>query len=75
MSTFSQVADTVGPTHIWASVTSFIHSIRTAIALNAEADVRLAEMRRLQACSNETLAELGVQRDDIVRHVFRDLYT
>lgn len=75
MSTFPQVADTVGPSHIWTSLASLLQSVRKAIALSAETDARLAEMRRLQASSDAKLAELGVERDDIVRHVFRDLYT
>ncbi|MGR3511166.1 MAG: DUF1127 domain-containing protein [Paracoccaceae bacterium] len=75
MSTFSQVADTVGPSHIWTSITSFLQSVRKAIALSAETDARLAEVRRLQACTDAKLAELGVERENIVRHVFRDLYT
>ncbi|WP_299786232.1 DUF1127 domain-containing protein [uncultured Marivita sp.] len=40
----------------------------------AEANSRVREVERLQALSDETLAEKGIKREDIVRHVFRDLY-
>jgi uncharacterized protein YjiS (DUF1127 family) len=39
-----------------------------------EANSRIREVERLQAMSDDALAAKGIRRDDIVRHVFRDLY-
>lgn len=60
---------------------SFLHLIgapfralgRFFIAI-AEQNARLQQVERLQAKSDDELAKLGLKRDDIVRHVFRDLY-
>lgn len=38
-----------------------------------EKRARMAEMARLDAKSDEELSRMGLQRDDIPRHVFRDL--
>lgn len=39
-----------------------------------ENNSRLKRIERLQSMSDEQLAELGIQRDDIVHHVFKELY-
>lgn len=39
-----------------------------------EAQSRAAEMNRLNDMSDRQLADLGIEREDIARHVFRDLY-
>lgn len=39
-----------------------------------EANSRIREVERLQAMSDEALTAKGIKREDIVRHVFRDLY-
>ena len=41
--------------------------------LNAAMNRRLSEVEQLRALSDEDLAARGLTRDDIVRHVFRDL--
>jgi len=40
----------------------------------AEANPRMKAVQRLSEMSDEELAERGLKRDDIVRHVFRDIY-
>lgn len=40
----------------------------------AEASSRMHQIEALQAKSDEELAQLGIKRDDIVHHVFRDLF-
>ena len=49
-------------------------SIGTALMANAAAEARLREVSRLQAKTDAELAELGISRDRIVHHVFRDIY-
>ena len=39
-----------------------------------EQNSRVQMVERLNAKSDEQLAELGIKRDEIVHHVFRDLY-
>lgn len=39
-----------------------------------EANSRISEVERLQAMSDEALAARGIKREDIVRHVFRDVF-
>ncbi|MCB1336071.1 MAG: DUF1127 domain-containing protein [Maritimibacter sp.] len=39
-----------------------------------EARSRYPQVQALQALSDDQLAERGLTRDDIVRHVFADLY-
>ena len=41
-------------------------------SLNSEA--RIAQIQALEAKTDAELAQMGIRRDDIVRHVFRDLY-
>ncbi|SDI17805.1 hypothetical protein [Lutimaribacter saemankumensis] len=40
----------------------------------AEAKSRRAEMQALEAKTDEELAAMGLKRDGIAHHVFRDLY-
>ncbi len=56
---------------------SFIGAILMSVfdwlARASEANARVAQFEKLQAKSDEELAELGMRRDDIARHVFRDV--
>ena len=45
-----------------------------AMLLQSAANARLERVERLRAKSDAELAELGITRDQIVHHVFRDLY-
>ncbi|SDY17856.1 DUF1127 domain-containing protein [Citreimonas salinaria] len=48
-----------------------ILSFLTAIA---ESNSRMREAERLNAMSDAELARIGLKREDIARHVFRDMY-
>jgi hypothetical protein len=39
-----------------------------------DAQDRSPEVRRLEAMSDIELAEMGIKRENIIRHVFRDVY-
>ena len=39
-----------------------------------EAQDRSPEVRRLEALSDIELAQMGLKRENIIRHVFRDVY-
>ena len=56
------------------SLGHFLNSVVTARKLALGYDTRIARMDALNAKTDEELAELGLQRTDIARHVFRDLY-
>lgn len=59
---------------IFAKVGSFFGTIGHALVKVGEANSRFQEVERLNRMSDEQLAELGVKRDEIPRHVFRDLF-
>jgi uncharacterized protein YjiS (DUF1127 family) len=42
--------------------------------INSTAHNRLEQVERLQAKSDEDLAKLGIQRHEIPRYVFRDMF-
>jgi hypothetical protein len=45
-----------------------------ALVSISETNHRVAEVERLQALSDAELAKRGLRREDIARHVFRDLF-
>ncbi len=49
-------------------------TLARAAEINMTAHRRVEIASRLQAKSDAELAELGLKREDIVHHVFRDLY-
>ncbi len=53
---------------------SLLDGLTRGVSQVAEANSRIHEVERLQAMSDEALAAKGIRRDEIVRHVFRDLY-
>ncbi|MBM2322928.1 MULTISPECIES: hypothetical protein [Marivita] len=53
---------------------SLLDGLTRGMSQVVEANSRIREVERLQALSDEALAAKGIRRDDIVRHVFRDLY-
>ena len=55
-------------------VISMFTSIGNGLMKAAEASSRTRQIDVLQSKSDAELAELGIKRDDIVRHVFKDLY-
>ncbi len=40
----------------------------------AESSNRMKSINRLQAMDDKQLADMGLRREDIARHVFRDVY-
>ncbi|MGH1577445.1 DUF1127 domain-containing protein [Planktotalea sp.] len=61
-----------------ATTSSFLPRIGAAIwemLMNAaEARTRSSEVEYYSAMSDEELASLGLERSEIARHVFRDMY-
>ncbi|WP_372884522.1 DUF1127 domain-containing protein [Shimia sp.] len=47
-------------------------AIMQAMIAHAEADPRLKQIERLNALSDAELTKRGLERDDIVRYVFRN---
>lgn len=47
--------------------------VGTAMVLAGATNRRLHEMERLNAKSDAQLAAMGLRREDIVRHVFKDM--
>ena len=55
-------------------ITGFFQSLNRAITVNSTVQMRLIRVQRLQALTDAELAAKGLKRDDIVHHVFRDLF-
>jgi hypothetical protein len=55
------------------SVLRFFGHIFDALAFAAEGNRRLKLVEKLQAKSDEDLAAMGLKREDIVHHAFRDV--
>ncbi|AHD03355.1 DUF1127 domain-containing protein [Leisingera methylohalidivorans] len=49
-------------------------AVGNALVAIAEADSRMRAARQLNAMSDEELAERGLRREDIVRHIFSDRF-
>ncbi|SNT19734.1 DUF1127 domain-containing protein [Antarctobacter heliothermus] len=50
----------------------FFRSVFNTLVMIAESDHRMKAIERLTAMSDDELAQRGLKRTDIVRHVFRD---
>ncbi|SFH08576.1 hypothetical protein SAMN04488020_106195 [Palleronia marisminoris] len=48
------------------------HAVATWFVEVMESSSRFDQIERLQRKSDDQLAEMGLRRDEIVRHVFRD---
>lgn len=57
-----------------AQLKKLFKSIGAGIIRATEASSRLKHVEALRAKSDAELAGMGIKRDDIVHHVFRDLY-
>ena len=62
------------PSSFLARVGDFFMSLFNSIDLAASANARIAQMEKLNAKSDEELKKMGLRREDIARHVFRDIY-
>lgn len=61
-------------TSVGHAILAFFAAVGHAIELNSTAHIRIARVERLQAKTDAELATLGIKRDQIVHHVFSDLY-
>ncbi len=57
-----------------AGLRRFCAGIGHGIMMGSTAQRRFEQVQGLQAKSDEELAAMGIKRDDIVHHVFIDLY-
>ena len=57
-----------------SAVAAVMAAFGASLMRAAEASSRIDRVEALQAKSDAELAKMGITRDDIVRHVFRDLY-
>ncbi|MHA7888498.1 hypothetical protein [Roseicyclus sp.] len=62
------------PLRLAAPVKGVFAALARAFAASSGAQARYDRVRRLQALSDAELAERGIARDDIVRHVFSDIF-
>ncbi|MEM9967770.1 MAG: hypothetical protein AAF755_06685 [Pseudomonadota bacterium] len=53
-------------------IIDFLSTLLRVLVLNSDAQKRVARIEVLQAKSDAQLAEIGLKREDIVRHAFRD---
>lgn len=60
--------------HLKAAFDRFISVLAKAFNAYATARSRSDQIDRLNAKSDEQLAEMGLKREDIPRYVFRDLF-
>ncbi|MDJ0827121.1 MAG: DUF1127 domain-containing protein [Rhodobacter sp.] len=56
-----------------ARVGAWFAGLGRAVFVARAAEARVTEMERLTAMSDAELAKLGLRREDIARHVFRDI--
>ncbi len=59
------------PLAVWDRFVSWLGDFLVNIA---NANARVAEFEALNSKSDEDLEKMGLKREDIVRHVFRDYY-
>ncbi|MFG6562771.1 hypothetical protein ACGYLI_01005 [Sulfitobacter sp. 1A13421] len=57
-----------------AGLRGFFAGIGHGIMMGSTAQRRFEQVQSLQAKSDEDLSAMGIKRDDIVHHVFKDLY-
>ena len=57
-----------------AAIGAFFAAIGNAMIAASSNSSRLNKVEMLNAKSDAELAKMGIKRDDIVHHVFRDLY-
>ncbi|MEL7098790.1 MAG: hypothetical protein AAGM84_08185 [Pseudomonadota bacterium] len=58
---------------VWTAIRNTFATIGASVNLAAAADARMAEIEALNAKSDAELARLGLSREEIPSHVFRDL--
>ncbi|WP_342070656.1 DUF1127 domain-containing protein [Yoonia algicola] len=53
---------------------AFFGAISSGVTRLLDTKNRSGDVQRLQKLSDEELADIGLSRDTIVRHVYRDIY-
>ncbi|MBJ3764260.1 DUF1127 domain-containing protein [Maribius pontilimi] len=67
--------ETKAPRRTWGeAITDFFTPMGQRLVAMGENSSRYRRLERLTAMSDAELAERGVKREDIVRHVFADVY-
>ena len=61
-------------TSVGHGISAFLATLGQVVEINSTAHIRLARVERLQAKTDAELATLGIKRDQIVHHVFKDLF-
>ena len=64
----------LGGKSILSGIRAFFTAFGNALVATSGNNARLQKVERLQAKSDAELKEIGIKREDIVHHVFRDLY-
>lgn len=64
----------VWPSRLLAGIGGAMKGIGRALAVSRQCESRFRQIERLQAKTDGELANLGLSRDRIVHHVFRDIY-
>ncbi len=73
--TADSLADFTSSAHSpFHAVSTFFKSLAKAMSVNAGMQSRMERITKLNALSDDELKELGIERDRIVHHVFRDIY-
>lgn len=67
----AQNTQVAGP--VIAAVQRVVGSVYDSLVMVMESNVRVRQVEALQAMSDVELAERGLKREDIVRHVFQDM--
>jgi hypothetical protein len=62
------------PNTFFARIGDLFMSVFTSIDLAASANAKIREMEYLNARSDAQLEKMGLRREDIARHVFREIY-
>ena len=62
------------PLRLAAPLAGFFTILANAVAFSSGAQERHDRVRRLETLSDAELAARGLTRDDIVRHVFADVF-
>ena len=60
--------------NFFGTVGKWFEGALTSLSMASSAQHRFERVQALQAKTDEELAALKIRRDDIVHHVFRDLY-
>ncbi len=58
----------------FAAVGTWFAQLGTSMAMASEGQRRVNQVKALEALSDAELARINVKRDEIVRHVFGDLF-